>query len=295
MAQFPDLLSVSAEYLPAVDLAQAPTRAQVSGYHVEANAPIQLTERTFLIPGVAYHVDAVSFEDAPAEFAQLRRFQAVDASLLFVRLLPKDWALSIRLAPGLAGDVVRFERGLFRMSALAMATRTFSKKVVFGGGGLISYSFGTLLPLPAIYLEVKIRTWLEFEMFLPAFLALRSIPVPDRLEVSARVDVSGNSYGVRDERIRGAWPCQDEVVDGSGRAAEPNACMDNLAYSTAAAGLDVSVRLFSSVWLNAYTGALFYRRFEPKNVDGDTLPGGADSLPRTYVLRAGLTWRIPGI
>lgn len=100
-AQFPDLLDIAAQYLPGVPLQEPrPAEAQVASYDGTLNIPIVLGERTFLIPGAAYHSDAVSHQRAPAGFTQLRAFHSVELPISFVQLLPRDWSLSLRVAPG---------------------------------------------------------------------------------------------------------------------------------------------------------------------------------------------------
>src|SRR6185436_15732559 len=127
-AQFPDLLDANAQYLPGVALEDPrPARAQVASYEGTFNVPIVLGDQTFLIPGASYHSEAVSYARTPAGFPELRAFHALELSLLFVQLLPNDWSLSARVAPGLAADSPDLATDQLRLSALALATRTFSE------------------------------------------------------------------------------------------------------------------------------------------------------------------------
>jgi len=306
-AQFPDLLDVSAQYLPGVALDDPrPVEAQVASYEGSLNVPIVLGEHTFLIPGVGYHADAVSYAHTPTGFTELRAFHALDVPLLFVQLLPDDWSLSLRLAPGLAADAPALESEQLRLSALALATRVFSERLVLGAGGLASYSFGTLLPLPALYAEWKPVDGLRIETFLPAFLDLRQT-FWGRLELGLRADVAGNAYAVRDERIRAAWPCAARPgVDGSGAEplaaepvpadplpADPAQCFDHVAYSVGVVGLVAGVRLFGSVWWTALAGHSVFRRFDQRNAQDERLPGSLQALPDAFFVRSGVTWRLP--
>src|SRR5262245_8906795 len=203
-AQFPDLVEVNAQYLPGVPLQDPqPVEAQIASYEGTLNVPVVLGAHTFLVPGLSYHSDAVSYARTPAGFTELRAFHSLDVPILFVQLLPGDWSLALRVAPGLAADTFELDTDLVRVSALALATHTFSDRLVVGGGGLASYAFGTPLPLPAAYVEWKPIDGLRLESFLPAFADLR-YTLWDRLELGLRADIAGNSYAVRDERIRGA-------------------------------------------------------------------------------------------
>lgn len=283
-AQFPDLLELSGQYLPSVELDDpVGVEAQVASYDASINVPIILSDTRFLIPGLAYHVDSVSFPNAPSEFIELRAFHSVDVALLYVQLLPKDWALSLRLAPGLAGDFAAVDVDMFHVSALAMATRGFSDKLVFGFGALASYSFGEFLPLPSIYLDWQPQEWLRFETFLPAFAHLDFI-IGDRVEVGPRLDVAGNEYAVREARIQNSPACAGESRDQ---------CLDHLAYSIATAGVQVGGRLTGSLWLTVFSGRTVFRRFEMQNARGRLLDGGVEDLPPSWFIRTSLTFRIP--
>jgi hypothetical protein len=293
---------VNAQYLPGVALAEPrPVEAQVASYEGSLNVPIVLGEHTFLIPGVGYHADAVSYAHTPTGFTELRAFHSLDVPLLFVQLLPDDWSLSLRLAPGLAADSPALESEQLRMSALALGTRAFSERLVLGAGGLVSYSFGTLLPLPALYAEWKPVDGLRIETFLPAFLDVRQT-FWGRLELGLRADVAGNAYAVRDERISAAWPCAAQPrAAGAGSdpiaaaliPADPAQCFDHVAYSVGVVGLVAGVRLFGSVWWTALAGHSVFRRFDQRNAEDERLPGSLQALPDAFFLRSGITWRLP--
>jgi hypothetical protein len=221
----------------------------------------------------------------------------VDLALLYVQLLPKDWSLSLRVAPGLAGDFRGFDSGLWRISALALATHAFSDRFVLGGGALASFSFGTLLPLPAVYVDWKPFDRAQLEAFVPAFINVK-YTLGNRVEIGLRADLSGNSYAIRDQRIAGAWPCAARATDDPATPqdetrAEPAQCFDHVAYSVATAGPLLGVRLFESLWLTAHGGHSFFRRFEQLNEEDDRIVGGLQSLPNSFFVRTGLTWRLP--
>lgn len=296
-AQHPDLFEVSAQYLPAVPLAEPrPARAQIASYEGTLNLPLVLGERTFLIPGVSYHSDAVSYQRTPASFTPLRAFHSLELPLLFVQLLPHDWSLSLRVAPGLAADVPRLETAQLRVSGLGLLTRAFSERLVAGGGALASYSFGTLLPLPAAYVEWRPSEALKLEAFLPAFIDAR-YTIAGRVELGLRADVAGNAYAVRDDRIRGTWPCaassDDPATPQSEAQAQPEQCFDHVAYSVGVVGIVAGVRLFSSVWWTAFAGHSVFRRFDQRNADDERIAGGLQTMPDAPFLRTALTWRIP--
>ncbi len=298
---------MSAQYAPGVALEDPrPLEAQVASYDASLNAPIPLAEQTFLVVGSAYHVESVSFANAPPGFVPLRAFHSVELSALLVQLLPRDWALSVRVAPGMGGDFAAVDEEMVRLSAVALATHAFTDDFVLGGGGLVSYSFGSFLPLPALYVDwqawsvgpadAPIATF-RIEAFVPAFASLKHT-LFDRVELGMRVEVFGNEYAVRDERIADAWPCVASAADVAGTAAneavaQPAECLDHVAYSTGIVGAVAGVRLFETVWLSALAGGSVFRRFEMLNADDEGITGGAQMVPNTFLFRGGLTWRLP--
>ena len=298
-AQFPDLFEISGQYLPDTSVAGAePAEAQVGSYDIAINVPVVLSDKqTYLVVGAAYHVDSVSFSMTPDDFIELRSFHSAELSMLLVQLLPDDWALSFRLAPGLAGDFQAIDLEMLRLNVVAMGTYTFSNKFVLGGGALTTYSFGALLPLPAIYLAYRPAANMQIEAFLPAFASARWT-LWDRIEIGVRAELEGNEYAVRDRRIQRAFPCRGEQTDDPATPADErvrnaDACLDHFAYSVAKAGATLGVRLWRSMWLGVFGGHTFFRRFDPKNPSNDTLPDGSNALDDGLVVRASLTWRLP--
>lgn len=297
-AQFPDLLDVSAQYMPSAALEDPrPAEAHVASYDASVNVPVPLGESTYLIPGLGYHVEAVAFSRTPPDFIDLRMFHAAEVALLFVQMLPSDWALSLRVAPGLAGDFRGFDSGLLRVNAVALATRSFSERLVLGGGGIVTFSFGSLLPLPAVYFDWKPLDGFQVEGFIPSFVNA-TYTIEDRVEIGVRTEIGGNAYAVRDERIASAWPCVPGTADdpatphneGAARRAQ---CLDHVAYAVGMAGVTFGVRAFDSVWLTAFAGHSIFRRFEMMNDDDERVPGGLQMLPNVFSFRSGITWRIP--
>jgi len=296
-AQFPDLFELQAQYVPYVELAgPEPTESQVSSYEVSLNVPVKLSDKSYLIPGASYHVDSIGYRDVVPGFDALRSFHAADFSLLYVQLLPRDVSLALRFAPGLAGDFKRVDSGLVRYNAVVMATKSFSPRLVFGGGGMTTFRFGSFLALPALYLAWEPSASFKLETFLPAFVEA-TYRIGSRVELGARAEVNGNAYAVRDAGVADDWPCTEQVDDPTTAAdesvAQERRCLDHVAYSLASAGLTARVRLFSSVWFALYGGYTLFRRLEPMNARDRRVPGEVQDLPNAPVFRASLIFRIP--
>lgn len=296
LAQLPDLIDLDAYYMPSVELEEPrPAEAQVASYEGSLNVPLALSDTTFLVPGLAYHGEAISFSRTPPDLIELRAFHSFELPLLFVQLLPKRWSLSLRVAPGLAGDFHDVDLDMLRVSAVGLATHSFDS-VVVGGGAIASYAFGSFLPLPAAYVDWTPSGWFRIEAFLPAFAAT-TFTIARRVELGVRAEVAGNSYAVRDARIARSWPCvatsDDPGTSLDESVADATQCFDHLAYSYAVAGVAVGVRIAGSLWATGFAGHTFYRRFEQMNDHDDRITGGVQDLPNSFLIRAGLTWRLP--
>ena len=297
-AQLPDLAEVSGQYVPPAELvSRPPAKVGMTAFNASANLPIPLSNRTFLIPGLAYHFDSLSYSDTPPNFTELRAFHSVEAPLLAVQLLPNDWALSVRLAPGLAGDFLGFDIGLLHLSALVLGTHSFSSHFSLGGGAIVTYAFGSLLLLPAVSIDWKPLDGVQVLAFVPVLFSAK-YTIGGRLEIGVRADIGGNSYSIRDSRVTDVWPCVANASDNPATpaneaAANPAECIDHVAYSVGVAGAQVGVRLFDSIWWTAFAGATIYRRLDQQNINNDPISGGELTIPNEFVVRSSLAWRIP--
>jgi hypothetical protein len=272
-AQLPPLAEVSAQYLPPSQVPDnGQLRAQISSYDGAFSVPVALSKRTFLVPGAQYHVDSISYHEAPADFIRLDALHSLELPVMLVHVLAQRWALALRLAPGAAGDFDTYDSGALRFGGLLMASWTPNEHLTLGGGALASYAFGELLPLPMLYVDWKPRTWLKLEASLP-FNASALFVVAERFELGALADVSGNEYAIRKPNLR-------EHVD-------------HLAYSLVSAGAIARARVFSSLWFQAFVGHTLFRRYDLKDARGEPVPDGSVELPNALIFRAGFVFRIP--
>ena len=196
----------------------------------------------------------------------------------------------------MAGDFAALDLSALHVGALGMVTWSGKEGPTLGGGVVASYAFGQLLPLPLLYVDWSPLDSFRLEGSLPYF-ASAIVSIADRVELGLLADVGGNEYSIREPRISERYPCvagvDDPSTPGDESRADPASCTDHLAYSVVAAGAVARVRLFSSVWLGTFFGHTLYRRYELKNADGGTVPGGKADVPNEVAFRLALTFRIP--
>ncbi|MEM9195970.1 MAG: DUF6268 family outer membrane beta-barrel protein [Myxococcota bacterium] len=295
-AQFPDLASVSAQYMGPVALEGADAEVDVTTFDVAANAPIPLAEGTFLIPGIAYRAIGVDVLGDTSDIDLFGPFHSIDVPVLFVQRLAEDWLFSLRASVSFAGDFADFDSSMMLFSAVSMVTHSFNDRFVLGAGLFAAYSFGNFLPLPALFVDWEPVDSLKITAFVPAFVDVVTT-LGDRFEFGVRAEISGNSYGIRDASVTESWPCaaretDDPVTEADETVAQTSECIDNIAYSVVSLGVLANVRVASTLWLGAFGGRTVYRKFDAQNRSGDSLQD-SQTLPAAFLFRLSLTWRIP--
>lgn len=73
---------------------------------------------------------------------------------------------------------------------MALASRSFSERVALGGGAVATYSFGSLVFLPAVSVEWKPIDGLVVQGFVPVFMSAQ-YTFSNRVELGVRGDIAG--------------------------------------------------------------------------------------------------------
>jgi len=289
-AQMPSLVELSAQYMPGTEIGgtRPMQDAQISSYQLSLNVPIQLSARSFLIPGFTYRLDSIALAHA-SDGTTHDELHAPGASALFIQLLPGRWSASVRGAVSFAGSLgTTVDRRMIEGGLLALASRSITDDFTIGAGALLSAGFGEVHPLPVLSVRWKPAAAAQLELFAPVFASAR-YTAWNRIEIGARTEVSGTTYAIRDASTRQG--CAGSATEAM---AAPDACFDHVTYLAASAGLLTGVRLTSTLWLTTYAGLAFYRHADQRNRSGETIPGGGDTLPRAGFVRTSLVWRLPG-
>lgn len=278
---FPQLVELTGQYAPGERVpGTSGLEAQISTYDLKLNVPVPLSKRVFLIPGLTFHSESISYPRAPEGFVPVRALYSGDLAMILAYVLTERWTLSLRGSAGIAGDLETLDDDALRWSGMVLATYSFGDRLLVGPGAMVSAAFGQMMLLPMVHAEWRPHRMLLIEGTLP-YDALFTVRLGDRFEVGAKVDVDGNEYALRDPAIRATC-----IVAGG-------PCTDHLAYSIVTATALASVRLYSDLWLSIAGGHTLFRRFEEKDTAGHTLPGSGGDLPGVPILRAALVWRLP--
>lgn len=272
---------------------------QLSNFSASVNVPIRLSDNALLMPGAAY--DLLYVEQTPA--AQLGVPETTDLhsttlSLLFSYQITPGWAIAAQVSAALSGDFARVDDDHLRMGGLLLATYAFSDRFKLGGGLLVGWQFGELLPLPSILVEWQIVDELRLQAFLPRSTAL-IWRVHDRVELGVSGSFRGQSFSMTSDRVQGRWPCSAETFDNpvtttfNETQADRDRCFSNLAFSHGEVGPTVGVRLASRLWLTFRGAYAFFRRYEFMNDDNETPDIGALELAPAFTVHALVEFRFP--
>lgn len=250
------LASAELQLAPDIQAEDTPTDSELLGAQLEINAPIPVSDSLVVIPGLSYHLDQIHFDHTDQDNPPLLHSFALGA-LVRQELGPK-WALMFRANLGLAGGFREVDLGMLRGAGLASAMYSFSDRLTLGSGGLISYTFGALVPLPVLLLRWRPSEFFSLNMLAPVMADAKLRPLP-WLNLGLHLGIRGNAYG-----MRGAKADRCYLPDSGGR------CVDNIEYSVGELTAELGLRLFANLWLNPYGGVTFFRRFEAKYEDGGT-------------------------
>lgn len=270
-AQAGELVAVQAQTTaPAEYDAPSPQTVSANALELAASLPIEAGQRTYVLPGLGYRLEAPRFVDPPANGLPIPVFHDVEAHVSVVHAFDERWSLFVRGAVGLAGDLHAVDAGVVRFGASALAQRRFSERFAIGLGVAADYSFGELLPLPLVKLDWKTSRRTSLEGVLPLNLRFVWRPV-DEARTGLIADLDGNEYAVRNASVRRNPPCSEP----GGRSQ----CWDHLAATDLRVGALIGIRLHRELWAELRGGASVYRRFELLNPDDGPVTGGDQRLP----------------
>jgi hypothetical protein len=252
------------------ELMTAPDAAfRVSNLRVAGLYPIEVADgRVYLLPGIRYSLIDID-QTGGSGVGLPEAVHGVGLYLGAVVPLRGGWSVLGLFVPELATDFSRLGAGSLRLTGSLVARRRHDRKRVWGVGVAADYSFGTLLPLPALVLDWQFSERWRADVFVPSYAEV-AVALWPGIELGARAQVNGNRFSIE----------LDDVPEA-----------DNLRYSAADAGLRVGVQLNRILWLTGYAGYLFFRRVDVFEDGGDEFAQVAPD--RQVIIRFGIEARPP--
>ncbi|MEN0067610.1 MAG: DUF6268 family outer membrane beta-barrel protein [Myxococcota bacterium] len=267
---------------PVIYDTPTPITTEVNSFAMEFGLPIQIAERTYLLPGGSYRLEAPRFVDPPVDALPVPRLHEVEVSLGLLQEVGEHWTLIGQLAGGLAGDLLAVDRDVVRLSGFILAKREISGALRLGFGGAATWAFGQFLPLPLLSLDWEPSDRFTIEALIPAKTVATWRPI-DRARLGLFAEIVGNEYAIR----------LPEIVNGPdcvGPAANPAECVDHLAYTDGNGGGFVGARVAGELWFDVRGGISVYRRFEMLNAQDEAVSFGEQRLPPAPFIKARLTY-----
>lgn len=253
---------------PVIYEVTPPLKAQVNAGLAEVVIPVQAGEKTWVVPGASYRLEAPRFLDPEGDAPPIPFLHEIDVSLAVSQRFGDRWSLLVKAEAGLAGDLAAVDRGTVRVAGVALGAYRFSEAFELGAGLGVTWAFGQVLPIPVVKLRWEPDETLSLEGLLPSHLTFAWQPV-DRFRTGLFGEILGNEYAIRTLEAQ-------EFAECTG---EERGCLDHVAYTDGNVGGFVGARVVGGLWLEAHGGASVYRRFEMLDVNDEPVVNGDQRLP----------------
>jgi len=267
---------------PVVYETPEPITTEVNALAVELGLPVQVAPGAYLLPGASYRLEVPRFVDPPPEALPVPRLHEVEVSLALLQEVGDHWIVIGQVAGGLAGDLLAIDRDVVRLSGFVLAKREVSDTLRLGFGGAATWAFGQLLPLPLLSVDWEPSEQFAIEALLPAHVLATWRPI-DRVRAGVFGEIVGNEYAIRLPEIAQGPDCV-------GPTSDPAECVDHLAYTDGNGGAFAGARLTGELWLEVRGGVSFYRRFDPRSAQNESVSFGEQRLPQAPFIKARLTY-----
>lgn len=231
------LAATSFEYYPSASNGDRPGETQLNVFRTSAGVPIPVADKTKLMLGAAHEL--LDVRPSVGESFQLH---APKVTLGVIQDFTKRWGMMAFVDGGLASD---FSDDLgsndVLLSVTAIGTYAVSDQIKFGVGAVYDRRTGTLAPLPAILLDVRLSERLRIKGFAPTYVKFEH-HTTDWLDLGVRATFEGNRFHLGEEQ-----------------AGISNA---ELAYSNLTVGPKLTLNFTDWTHLDLYAAAAVYRRYE---------------------------------
>ncbi len=243
--------SVESEFVPktGIDTTTPETEdfeISFSTLRVRGNLPVVVgNSGTVLIPGINY---SGTFADTKADpgSGSPDSFHEIGLSATLMQPLSRTWGLLLNYSLGLATNFEDMDGDHIRSSGVAMATYRHSNTLNLGLGAVANYSFGKLLPLPALRVDWAATSDIQVKVFIPES-AKAIYRFGNRAEIGLAAFLQGNQYTVSDS---------------------DNPELDSVKYTIGHGGAVAGVRFFDGFWVSGYVGHTAFRKFDLEDRDG---------------------------
>lgn len=237
-AQLVDALgATSFDYYPSASNGDRPGETQINVFRASAGAPIPVAKRTTLTAGAAYEL--VDVHPSPGSAFQLH---APKATLGVIQGFGTHWGAMAFVDGGVASDFTdELTSSDVLLSITALATYAVNDQIKLGAGAVYDRRTGTLAPLPAILLDLRLGERWRVKGFAPAYVKAE-YHAARWLDLGVRATFEGNRFHL-------------------GRATFERPDLE-LAYSNLTVGPKVTFNFDDWIHLDVYGAGAVYRRYE---------------------------------
>jgi len=237
-AQLIDALgAASFEYYPRADNGDSPGQTQINVFRTSAGLPLNLARKTTLIAAASYEMI-----DVNPSVGNSFQLHAPKATLGLIQGFGEHWGMMAFVDGGMASDFTEELTSsdiLFSVSPLG--TYAINEQIKLGAGAVYDRRTGSLAPLPAVLLDLRLGARWRIKGFAPVYVKAE-YHAADWLDIGVRTTFEGNRFHV-----------------GPGTFGKDNL---ELAYSNLTVGPKVTFNFTDWIHLDLYGAGAVYRRYE---------------------------------
>ena len=237
-AQLVDSLgAASFDYYPSASNGDSPGATQINVFRTSAGVPVNVSRKTTLVAGAAYEMIDVHPSLGPSF-----QLHAPKATVGLIQGLGEHWGMMAFVDGGLASDFTE-ELGASDVlfSVTALGTYAINEQLKLGAGAVYDRRTGSLAPLPAVLLDLRLGARWRVKGFAPVYVKAE-YRAADWLDLGVRSTFEGNRFHLGSDTF-GAEDLE-------------------LAYSNLTVGPKVTLNFTDWVHLDLYGAGAVYRRYE---------------------------------
>jgi hypothetical protein len=237
-AQLVDALgATSFDYYPRTANGDIPGETQINVFRASAGAPLTVAKHSTVIAALAYEL--VDVHPSAGSSFQLH---APKATAGLIQGFGDHWGMMGFVDAGVASDFTEnLSSSDVLLSITAIGTYAINEQLKLGAGAVYDRRTGSLAPLPALLLDLRLAPRWRIKGFAPVYVKAE-YHAADWLDLGVRATFEGNRFHV-----------------GAGSLGHPDL---ELAYSNLTVGPKVTFNFSDWIHLDVYGAGAVYRRYE---------------------------------
>lgn len=237
-AQMVDALAATSfDYYPSASNGDLPGETQINVVRASAGVPFEVAKRTTLLAALAYEL-----VDVRPSVGSAFQLHSPKATAGVIQGFGEHWGVMAFVDAGVASDFTEdLTSSDLLLSVTAVGTYAINEQIKLGAGAVYDRRTGTLGPLPAVLLDVRLGQRWRIKGFAPVYVKAE-YRTTECLDLGLRATFEGNRFHLGTD----TFARQDT----------------ELAYSNLTVGPKVTFNFTDWIHLDVYGAGAVYRRYE---------------------------------